>query len=79
MIGLRPQNRRRGNKQNTNGSRQVSVRRGPRRSDPDSFSNNQGRYEHYMSLAREAASSGDLIEAENFYQHAEHYLRKMQD
>ncbi len=32
-----------------------------------------------MSLAREAASSGDLIQAENFYQHAEHYLRKMQD
>ena len=59
--------------------RHVSVRRGARRSDPDSFTNNQRRYEHYMSRARDAASSGDLIEAENFYQHAEHYLRKMQD
>lgn len=61
------------------GLRHASVRRGARRPDPNSFTNNQRRYEHYMSLARNAASSGDLIEAENFYQHAEHYLRKMQD
>ena len=62
------------------GLRHASVRRGgARRPDPNSFTNNQRRYEHYMSLARNAASSGDLIEAENFYQHAKHYLRKMQD
>ena len=29
----------------------------------------------YVSLAREAASRGDTIAAENFYQHAEHFLR----
>lgn len=28
-------------------------------------------------MAREAASSGDRVAAENFYQHAEHYFRVM--
>lgn len=28
-----------------------------------------------MALARSAASTGDAIEIENYYQHAEHYLR----
>lgn len=31
--------------------------------------------ERYLSQARDAASSGDRIMAENLYQHAEHYLR----
>jgi type II secretory pathway pseudopilin PulG len=31
--------------------------------------------EKYMQLARDASSSGDPVTAENFYQHAEHYLR----
>ncbi len=29
----------------------------------------------YLQLARDAASSGDIVKAESFYQHAEHYLR----
>ena len=32
-------------------------------------------FERYVALAREAATSGDRIAAENFYQHAEHYFR----
>ena len=32
-------------------------------------------FERYVALAREAAISGDPVAAENFYQHAEHYLR----
>jgi hypothetical protein len=28
-----------------------------------------------MALAREATLNGDIIEAENCYQHAEHYFR----
>lgn len=32
-------------------------------------------HEKYLSLARDAASSGDRIGAENYYQHAEHYFR----
>jgi hypothetical protein len=37
----------------------------------------QRNYEHYLSLARAAAQSGNTIEAENYYQHAEHFLRSM--
>jgi Domain of unknown function (DUF4167) len=33
------------------------------------------RYDHYMTLAREKALAGERIEAENYYQHAEHYFR----
>jgi len=31
--------------------------------------------EKYIQLARDAQSSGDLVAAENYYQHAEHYFR----
>ena len=31
--------------------------------------------EKYVQLARDARSSGDPVAAENYYQHAEHYLR----
>ncbi|WP_210278581.1 MULTISPECIES: DUF4167 domain-containing protein [unclassified Rhizobium] len=31
------------------------------------------RYEQYMVSAREAAHAGDGVEAENLYQHAEHF------
>ena len=34
-------------------------------------------YERYLALAREAALSGDTVEMENCYQHAEHYFRLM--
>jgi hypothetical protein len=34
-------------------------------------------YEHYISLARAATQSGDSIQAEAYYQHAEHYYRSM--
>lgn len=36
-------------------------------------------YERYLALARDAASNGDAIEAENWYQHAEHYFRVMRE
>jgi hypothetical protein len=35
-------------------------------------------YDKYMQLARDATSSGDRVMAENYYQHAEHYLRIVQ-
>jgi len=34
-------------------------------------------YERYLALAQAALLSGDAIEAQNFYQHAEHYYRTM--
>lgn len=32
-------------------------------------------YEKYLTLARDAYSSGDRVKSENYYQHAEHYHR----
>ncbi len=34
-------------------------------------------YERYLALAHAAALSGDTVESENCYQHAEHYFRLM--
>lgn len=31
--------------------------------------------EKYLSLAKDASASGDIVVAENYYQHAEHYIR----
>ena len=39
----------------------------------------KGSYERYMALARAAGSAGDATEIENYYQHAEHYLRMMKE
>ncbi len=36
-------------------------------------------YERYLTLARDAATSGDRVAAESHYQHAEHYFRVMND
>lgn len=33
----------------------------------------------YLGLAREAVATGDTISAERYYQHAEHYLRLIND
>ena len=34
-----------------------------------------GTYERYLAMASDAKSSGDRVGAENYLQHAEHYLR----
>ena len=46
---------------------------------PDSrgSQNAQRSYERYLALAHAQAQSGDVIGAENYYQHAEHYFRSM--
>ena len=59
---------------------QRPQRRLPRQSSPtrqghNSAGNAHRNYERYMALAREATSNGDIVEAENCYQHAEHYFR----
>jgi hypothetical protein len=33
--------------------------------------------EKYLTLARDASSSGDSVAAEGYFQHAEHYFRVM--
>jgi len=37
------------------------------------------KYQHYLALASAETQAGDLIAAENYYQHAEHYLRSMRE
>jgi hypothetical protein len=37
--------------------------------------NPQQSVEKYLTLARDAASSGDPVSAENYYQYADHYYR----
>ena len=39
--------------------------------------NAQRSYERYLALAQAQAQSGDVIGAENYYQHAKHYYRSM--
>jgi hypothetical protein len=36
-------------------------------------------YERYLALARTALVNGDAVEAQNFYQHAEHFFRTMRE
>jgi Domain of unknown function (DUF4167) len=40
-----------------------------------SVQNARNNYERYTTMAKDAARRGEIIEAENFYQHAEHYFR----
>ena len=56
------------------GGRQNAAERQRRQGSSGTASRN---YERYMALAREATQAGDPIEAENYYQHAEHYFRVM--
>ena len=48
-----------------------APRRGPQ------TGNARQNYERYLALAKDATTRGDVIEAENCYQHAEHYFRVM--
>ena len=47
------------------------------RPEPKGSQNAQRSYERYLALARAEALSGDMIGAENYYQHAEHFFRSM--
>jgi len=58
------------------GSRAFSARSNTSaRRRPDQGVSPKARYEEYVALARAAASTGDAVETENYYQHAEHYFR----
>ena len=46
---------------------------------PAKSANARTSYEKYVALARAAALTGDAVETENYYQHAEHYFRLMKD
>ena len=67
-----------------NGTSQIGMR-------PKSFMNDQSRnnfrtslsaeklFEKYSSLAKEAMSSGDKTLSENYLQHADHFMRIIED
>jgi Domain of unknown function (DUF4167) len=46
---------------------------------PANSANAKRSYEKYVTLARAAALSGDVVETENYYKHTEHYFRLMKD
>ena len=76
----------RSNGQHNRDTKSISDRskRSPSKSsrpqaNPNNIANAKRSYERYMTLARTAASTGDATEIENFYQHAEHYLRLMRE
>ena len=64
-------------------SRKTNIQRrqpsGPRPAKTTPVHNAQQNYERYLALARAQALSGDQIAAENYLQHAEHYLRSMRE
>jgi len=47
------------------------------RPEPRGSQNAQRSYERYLALAQAQAQAGDIVGAENYYQHAEHYFRSM--
>jgi hypothetical protein len=47
------------------------------RQDHNGSQNARRNYERYIALAQAEALSGNVIGAENYYQHAEHYYRSM--
>ena len=57
--------------------RQDRWSSGAARPEPQGSYNAQRNYERYLALAQAEAQSGNLIAAENYYQHAEHYFRMM--
>jgi hypothetical protein len=54
-----------------------TARSGFRRSNAKPVQNAQRNYQHYLELARAETLNGDRIAAEDYFQHAEHYLRSM--
>ena len=72
----------RNNHRNENGKTANDLQNGS-----NFFRKNAGRNNHnaskliekYSSLAREALSSGDKILSENYFQHAEHFIRVLEE
>lgn len=69
-----------------NNNRRNPIAKRQRSQNEDRASNNQNsrinwqrKHEHFTALARSAFVGGDAVDAENYYHHAEHYFRMMQD
>ena len=75
--GRNYQSRSNGNDQTRIGATSFSNGRG--RNNFKSHHNPKQLVDKYNSLAKEALSSGDQILSENYYQHADHYARMVED
>ena len=81
---FRPRPKNRGYQRHSNGNGQMRLR-------SDSFSNDYRKnnfrptqsaeklLEKYTTLAKEALSSGDKTLSENYFQHADHFMRVVDD
>ena len=76
--GMKRQRGRNRNKAGANNANNANPNRSWDSQGPENIKvrgNAQTVYERYQQLARDAASSGDRVLAENYTQHAEHYFR----
>ncbi len=71
--------RRRGPEAGSSSDRSKGTERKPRNSAAVRLADAKKNYERYLALARASASTGDAIQIENYYQHAEHYFRVMME
>ena len=81
---FRHRSKNRGHQRHSNGNGQMGLR-------TDSFSNGRRQnnfrstqsaeklFEKYTNLAKEALSSGDKTLSENYFQHADHFMRVIDD
>jgi hypothetical protein len=79
---LRPSNKRTGLNGGQTGKakspgRTKAQRSGVKQNSANKSAHPKTNFDRYIALARAAAASGDEIESENYYQHAEHYFRLM--
>jgi Domain of unknown function (DUF4167) len=58
-------------------SRPIRWTQNADRPKSNGFGSAQRNYERYLALAQEEVRSGNVVGAENYYQHAEHYYRSM--
>lgn len=70
----------------SNGGRSDNGRSDNRRQENLKDNNRNGtrvnpreQYQKYMNMGREASSAGNHVQAEEYYQHAEHYYRVMNE
>ncbi|MBX9977169.1 MAG: DUF4167 domain-containing protein [Alphaproteobacteria bacterium] len=75
---MKPMLKRTNNSNNRTG-KFTRTHRHPAKSGAAQRNNLQQNFEKYVTLAREATSTGDRVLAESYYQFAEHYLRTLND
>lgn len=78
-----------GNTRNRNAHRSRQAGQAPRKvqrprtsdrsGDGTTLANAKRSYERYLALANNSATHADPVEIENFFQHAEHYFRLMNE